>query len=54
VVPALFVVAAAVLLYYTFMDKLHHSLVGTIVMTLVMLAGVPVYWYFAKQKQKPA
>jgi APA family basic amino acid/polyamine antiporter len=51
VVPALFVVAAAVLLYYTFMDKLHHSLVGTIVMTLVMLAGVPVYWYFAKQKR---
>ncbi|MCU1334295.1 MAG: amino acid/polyamine/organocation transporter, superfamily [Candidatus Angelobacter sp.] len=51
VVPALFVVAAAVLLYYTFMDKLHHSLVGTIVMTLVMLAGVPVYWYFAKQKK---
>jgi APA family basic amino acid/polyamine antiporter len=50
VVPALFVVAAAVLLYYTFMDKLHHSLIGTIVMTLVMLAGVPVYWYFAKQK----
>jgi APA family basic amino acid/polyamine antiporter len=51
VVPALFVVAAAVLLYYTFMDKLHHSLVGTIVMTLVMLAGVPVYWYFARQKR---
>jgi basic amino acid/polyamine antiporter, APA family len=51
VVPALFVVAAAVLLYYTFLDKLHHSLLGTIVMTLVMLAGVPVYWYFAKQKQ---
>jgi APA family basic amino acid/polyamine antiporter len=50
-VPALFVVAAAVLLYYTFMDKLHHSLIGTIVMTLVMLAGVPVYWYFAKQKK---
>ena len=53
VVPALFVVAAAVLLYFTFIDKLHHSLVGTIVMTLVMLAGVPVFWYFAKQnKQK--
>ena len=51
VVPALFVVAAAVLLYYTFMDKLHHSLGGTIVMTLVMLAGVPVFWYFAKQKK---
>jgi APA family basic amino acid/polyamine antiporter len=51
VVPALFVVAAAVLLYYTFMDKLHHSLVGTIVMTLVMLAGVPVYSWFARRRQ---
>jgi APA family basic amino acid/polyamine antiporter len=51
VVPALFVVAAAVLLYFTFMDKLHHSLVGTIVMTLVMLAGVPVFWWFAKRKK---
>ena len=54
VVPALFVVAAAVLLYYTFIDKLHHSLIGTIVMTLVMLAGVPVFWYFAKQKKQKA
>jgi basic amino acid/polyamine antiporter, APA family len=51
VVPALFVVAAAVLLYFTFIDKLHHSLIGTIVMTLVMLAGIPVFWYFAKQKK---
>jgi APA family basic amino acid/polyamine antiporter len=51
VVPALFVVAAAVLLYYTFLDKLHHSLVGTLVMTLVILAGVPVYLYFAARKK---
>ena len=51
VVPALFVVAAAVLLYYTFLDKLHHSLVGTLVMTLVILAGVPVYLYFASRKK---
>src|SRR6478609_8431048 len=51
VVPALFVVAAAVLLYYTFMDKVHRSPVGTGVMTLVMLAGVPVFWWFAKQKK---
>ena len=54
VVPALFVVAAAVLLYYTFMGKLHQSPIGTIVMTLVILAGVPVYWYFAKQKTAAA
>jgi APA family basic amino acid/polyamine antiporter len=51
VVPALFVVAAAVLLSYTFLDKLHHSLVGTLVMTLVILAGIPVYLYFAARKK---
>jgi APA family basic amino acid/polyamine antiporter len=51
VVPALFVIAAAVLLYFTFIGKLHRSPVGTIVMTLVILAGAPVYWWFAKQKR---
>jgi hypothetical protein len=49
--PALFVAAAAVLLYFTFMDKLHRAPVGTLVMTLVILSGVPVFWYFAKQKK---
>jgi basic amino acid/polyamine antiporter, APA family len=47
VVPALFIVAAAVLLFYTFTDNLTNSFAGT----LVILAGVPVYWYFAKQKR---
>jgi len=50
-VPALFVVSAAVLLYYTFMDKLHTSPKGTLVMTLVLLAGIPVYLYFARKKR---
>jgi APA family basic amino acid/polyamine antiporter len=50
VVPALFVICAAVLLYYTFLDKLHTSVVGTLVMTGVILAGVPVYWWFSKRK----
>lgn len=50
VVPALFVICAAVLLYYTFMEKLHTSVVGTLIMTGVILAGVPVYWVFAKKK----
>jgi APA family basic amino acid/polyamine antiporter len=54
VMPALFVVAAAVLLYFTFMDKLHRSPVGTVAMTLVILSGVPVFWYFAKQKKQKA
>jgi basic amino acid/polyamine antiporter, APA family len=47
VVPALFIVAATILLYYTFMDNLRNSFAGT----LVILAGVPVYWYFAKKRQ---
>jgi len=47
VVPALFIVAAAVLLYYTFTDNLRNSFLGT----LVILAGIPVYWYFAKLKR---
>jgi APA family basic amino acid/polyamine antiporter len=47
VVPALFVAAAAVLLYYTFTDNVRNSFIGTI----VILAGVPVYWYFARQRR---
>lgn len=54
VVPAVFVLCAAVLLFYTFMDKLHTSVLGTITMTLVIFAGVPVYWYFAGQKKQKA
>ncbi|HET7872678.1 MAG TPA: amino acid permease [Terriglobales bacterium] len=51
VVPALFIVGAAILLYNTFIGKLDTSPVGTLVMTLVLLAGVPVYLYFAKKKR---
>jgi APA family basic amino acid/polyamine antiporter len=51
VMPALFVVAAAVLLYFTFIDKLHRAPVGTLVMTLVILSGVPVFWWFVRQKK---
>jgi APA family basic amino acid/polyamine antiporter len=50
-VPALFVMAAAVLLYYTFLEKLRHSLTGTLVMTVVILAGVPVHLVFASRKK---
>jgi hypothetical protein len=28
--------------------------VGTVAMTLVILSGVPVFWYFAKQKKQKA
>jgi len=51
VVPAVFVLCAAVLLYYTFMEKLHTSVAGTLVMSGVILAGVPVYWMFALRKK---
>ena len=47
VVPALFIVAAAVLLYYTFTDNLKNSIAGTI----VILAGIPVFFYFANQRK---
>ena len=47
VVPALFVVASAVLIYYTFTDNLRNSFVGV----LVILAGIPIYWYFARQRR---
>ena len=47
VVPALFVMASAVLLYYTFTDNLRNSAWGVV----VILAGVPVYYAF---RRKPA
>jgi basic amino acid/polyamine antiporter, APA family len=52
VVPALFIVAAAVLLVYTFKENLRLSTAGSI----VILAGIPVYYHFAsstKAKTKP-
>jgi APA family basic amino acid/polyamine antiporter len=50
VVPALFILAAAVLLRYTFIANLRNSFLGM----LLILAGVPVYWYFAKKKKSAA
>ena len=47
VVPILFVIASAVLLYYTFSDNLRNSLLGT----MVILAGVPVFYIFAGQQK---
>jgi len=48
VVPALFIVTAAVLLYYTFMSNLQNSVSGVI----VILLGIPVYLWFARRKSK--
>ena len=46
VVPALFVLCSAVLLIYTFAANVRNSAWGS----LVMLAGVPVYYLFASRK----
>jgi APA family basic amino acid/polyamine antiporter len=49
VLPALFVLAAAVLLYYTFTENLRNSLAGVV----IILAGLPIYFVF-RAKKKPA
>ena len=45
--PALFIVASAPLLYYTFTSNLKNSALGS----LVILAGVPVYFAFALRRK---
>jgi len=45
--PALFIVASAALLYYTFTSNLPYSAMGT----LVILAGIPVYYMFAHRRK---
>ncbi|MGC2197586.1 MAG: amino acid permease [Terriglobales bacterium] len=46
VVPALFVLASAILLYYTFTDNLLNSAAGSV----VILAGIPVFYYFRRRR----
>ena len=46
IVPVMFIVAAAVLLYYTFTQNVRNSAWGVV----VILAGVPIYFYFARKK----
>jgi APA family basic amino acid/polyamine antiporter len=48
IVPSLFVLASAILLYYTFTENLRYSVVGT----LVILAGVPVFYGFARRSRQ--
>ncbi len=50
VVPALFVAASALLLYYTFAQNLRNSLVGS----LIILAGIPLFYYFAGKRNTTA
>jgi basic amino acid/polyamine antiporter, APA family len=45
--PALFIVASTALLYYTFSSNLRYSELGS----LVILAGIPVYYVFAFRRR---
>src|SRR5450755_626365 len=45
-VPAVFVLASAALLYYTFTDNLRSSVLGC----LAILAGIPVFYFFAHRR----
>ena len=46
--PAVFILASGALLYYTFTSNLRYSLLGS----LVILAGVPVYYAFALRRRR--
>jgi APA family basic amino acid/polyamine antiporter len=46
VVPGLFILASAVLLYFTFTENLRNSLLGS----AVILGGIPIYLYFRAKK----
>lgn len=50
VVPALFIAAAGVLLYYTFFQNLRNSIIG---LALILL-GIPLYLYFQRKKRASA
>jgi len=50
VVPALFVLASTVLLYFTFRDNYPNSALGS----LVILAGIPVFYGFARRRSRDA
>jgi APA family basic amino acid/polyamine antiporter len=45
--PAFFIMASAALLYYTFISNLRYSALGS----LVILAGIPVYYGFALRRK---
>ncbi len=47
VVPALFIAAAAVLLYYTFTENIRNSAWGL----AIIASGLPIYLYFLHKKK---
>jgi len=48
VVPALFVIVAALLLYFTFTQNLRNSIWGCV----VILSGIPVFAYFSRKRAR--
>ena len=50
VVPAVFVIVAAVLLYFTFTENLRNSIWGCV----LILSGIPVFLYFARKRRNSA
>ena len=44
--PAVFILASVALLYYTFLSNLRYSALGS----LVILAGIPVYYAFRRRQ----
>ena len=48
VVPAVFVLVSAVLLYYTFTDNLRYSAEGCV----AILAGVPIFYFFKRKRPR--
>jgi APA family basic amino acid/polyamine antiporter len=46
-VPGLFVLASATLLYYTFADNFRNSSLGC----LVILSGAPIFYFFAQRRK---
>ncbi len=49
-VPALFIVASAILLYFTFTENLLYSIWGS----LLILAGIPVFYVFSALRRSPS
>ncbi len=47
VVPAIFIIASAILLYYTFMENLRNSLIGS----GIILAGIPIFYFFKRRTE---
>lgn len=48
-VPALFIAAAAVLLYYSYVENLKNSIIGSI----IILCGIPLYLLFRQRPRTP-